>query len=110
MKTILPLLALLLLAGCSIAVPKTRIEGTLAGKPFIGQFPKDCSLQGLVVTSDTNGNLSLKIDTLSSKNSPDVIGASGAAYAQQVKALGDAFKAGVEAAGGAVGNAASNLK
>ena len=93
-------------SGCQVAVPKTVIKGSLGGAPFAFTGPKDCTLAGMELTAGSNGVVSIKIQSLNSKNSPDVINASAAGYAAQVKALSDAFAAGAEAVGKATGTAA----
>lgn len=87
-------------------MPKTQVTGSLGGKPFSLETPKDNDLVGLDVTCDTNGAVRVHIDKLTSNLNPTAVSNAGAAQAQIITATGDAVtkavQAGASAAAGAV--------
>ncbi len=98
-------LTALALAGC-VAVPKTKITGTIAGQPFSISSPKDSELRGLEVMAASNGVVTIKIESLSAKMNPDVISTTAAGQAAMINgiagmvtnAVSAAVSAGVSAA------------
>ena len=79
----------LALAGC-VGTPHTTIEGTLNGRPFVIEAPKDGDLTGFDLTAETNGAVHVHIDHLAVKMNPDVIGQTGAAQTAIIAATGAA--------------------
>ena len=73
------------LTGC-VAVPKTTITGSIAGQPFAISSPKDSTLNGLLITANTNG-VSVKIDSLTAKMNPDIITTTAAGQKAMIDAI-----------------------
>lgn len=74
MKKLLCILPALALCGCmNLVIPKTVIKGTINGTPFAISSPKDSELRGLQITVNTNGDVSVVIDALTTKMNPEVI-------------------------------------
>ena len=82
-----PVLLVLLLAGC-VATPQTTIRGTLNGSPFEVRAPKDGDVTGFDLVAETNGAVRLRIEHLTVKMNPDVIGQAGAAQRGLIEATG----------------------
>jgi hypothetical protein len=99
MKKLLFLTPLLVaLCGCA-GVPETYIK--LPGGGLL-KSPKQIELTNLVVTANTNGKFNVKIDSLTSKNDPDVIAQVGLAQAkmlEQVSAMMQQFTEQMKKAG-----------
>jgi len=95
------------LAGCSLnsAIPKTQVTGSLGGKPFTLETPKDNDLTGLDVSCDTNGTVRVHIDTLTSNLNPTNVANAGTAQAQIITATGDVILKGIQAGAAAAGTA-----
>ena len=66
--------ALALLAGCKSPVPGTHISGSIGGKPFEFNSPKQMAMEGfsLAHTAGTN-TFTLTINKMKSENDPAVI-------------------------------------
>lgn len=94
---LIALLSLILLTGCVI-VPHTHISGVINGHPFEVDSPKD--VNGLDINIETNGSAHIHLD--SSKNSPDVISATGNAQAQVTSVYEKGFVDGLGLAKGAL--------
>ncbi len=96
-----------LLAGCSVnmAIPKTKVTGSLGGQPFSLETPKDNDLVGLDVTCETNGTVRVHIDKLTARLNPDNVANAGTAQAAIIGATGEAVAKSF-AAGAAAGAAA----
>jgi hypothetical protein len=80
-------LILILAAGC-VATPETTIRGTLNGSPFEVRAPKDGDMTGFDLVAETNGAVRLRIEHLTVKMNPDVIGQAGAAQRGLIEATG----------------------
>ena len=92
MRRVVPLaaaLGALALSGC-VSTPHTTIEGTLNGRPFVIEAPKDGDLTGFDLMAETNGAVHVHIDHLAVKMNPDVIGQTGAAQTAIIAATGEA--------------------
>lgn len=98
-------LSILLITGC-VAVPKTKISGSLGGQPFTLEAPKDGDLQGLELSAETNGSVHMHIDHLTVKMNPDVISQTASGQVQIINATGDVVAKGISAAIQAGGKAA----
>ena len=100
MKTAIALAAIALLTGC-VAVPQTAIKGTVAGKPFSLSSPKDSELLGLKVVADTNGTVTITIQSLKCRMNPDVITMTGEAQVKIIQAVANGVSSAMGTAGGA---------
>lgn len=105
-------LALVLVAGCTVggASPKTKVSGSLAGKPFSLETPKDNELTGLDFSCETNGTVHLRIERLTSSVNPTNVANTAAGQVAIIQATAAAIQqgmqAGATAAGAALGAAA----
>ena len=91
MKNLFLPFALLFLTGCiAMSVPRTTITGTVAGKPFKFEGPKDVDLSSLTITATAAGDLTLTITGLKSVMNPEVITTTGDAQVKLVQAGADA--------------------
>ena len=108
-KTTLTFLALatlsLGLAGCMNPVPRTQIQGTIAGQTFSLSNPKDTTITNLQVTVSTNGTATLSIGYLSSANNSNTISASYGGQAEAVTAAGEQVNRAWTNAAGLLGTA-----
>ena len=101
---ILPLmLAAVVLAGCSVGnvVPKTKVSGSIAGKPFSLETPKDNDLVGLQIDTETNGTVHLRIEKLTAATNPMVISNAAAGQAAIIGATAEGVAKGIAAAAAA---------
>lgn len=98
MKNILFLVPLLALAGC-LSVPMTKISGTVEGKPFELDCPKNVTLNGFKVSAETN-RVTVEIQSLTTVMDPQVITTTGDAQTKLVTGI-------ISATGDAVGKAAA---
>jgi hypothetical protein len=109
MKKLFLLLPLFLTGCVGSMVPMTKISGTISGQPFELQSPKDSELTGLEIVAqgkDTFGGtniVTVKIQSLKAKMSPEVITTTGDA---QAKLISTAVAAGAAVAGQVAGAAA----
>jgi hypothetical protein len=94
MMMVVVAVAALALSGCSVrnAVPQTKITGSIAGRPFSVVTPKDSDIENLSIESQTNGTITVKLDKLTAKMSPDVIANTGVAQAQINASITDGLK------------------
>ncbi len=84
------------LCGC-VAVPKTKITGTIAGAPFEVVSPKDSDLAGLEISADTNGTVRIRVEKLSARMNPEVITTTAAGQVALINAAADAVTKAVAA-------------
>ncbi len=88
--TFLSAILCLPLCGCmNLMVPRTTIKGSIAGQPFLVSSPKDSTLQGLTVTADTNGAVSIKLQSLTATMNPEVITTTGDAQQKMIQTVID---------------------
>lgn len=83
-------------------VPMTKIQGTLAGQPFTLQVPKDLDLEGLKLSAQQNGVVTVEVSKLRSRMNPEVITTTADG---QSKLIATAVAAGAAVAGQAAGAA-----
>lgn len=91
MKTplLIALLGALACAGCAnLMVPKTEIKGNIGGHDWSLSSPKDSELTGLQITAETNGSMSIVIQGLKARMSPEVIQMTGDAFVNGINAIG----------------------
>lgn len=114
MKTIL---LFLLCCGCArmsrVQVPANEVQFTTAHGSLSLKHPQDTTMKDVVIEIATNGTVRAQIGSLTTKNSPDVIGETAAGEVAKIKQWGETgaqmFKAGAEAAGAAAGAGAKTL-
>lgn len=82
------LIIVLVLTGCSIGVPSTKIIGNLKTGKFSIKAPKDYQIGTLHVSADTNGNVTVDLSQLNATNSPQVIAGSAAGQVDIINAVG----------------------
>lgn len=115
-KTLITIAAGALLAGCTLnnSFPKTSISGSLGGKPFSIQSPKDSDVTGLEITAATNGTIRIRVDRVSASLSASNIAAVADGQSKLVTSLADANAKTADALskliGSGVGAAASTAK
>ena len=83
MKRTLQILSLVTIAGlCGcVAVPTSRISGSLGGHPFHMSLPKDATVKKVEVRAETNGTVVINIEEMSVKMNPEVITTTAAGQA-----------------------------
>lgn len=96
MKKTIPILLAFLCSCASSQVPRSDITFDLVKGTGHLLLPKDADVSGLLITVSTNHDVSIKIQKLSVKTNPEVIGASGVATADSITAIGNVVIKGVE--------------
>jgi hypothetical protein len=98
-------LLLIFTTGCiARSVPRTSIAGSIGGRPFKIEAPKDISLSQLKISADTNGVVSISIESLTARMNPDVITTTAEGQVKMIHAIGEQMReASAKAAGKAVG-------
>ena len=93
-------LLLMLSTGCARwLVPTTEISGTVGGMPFRFSGPKDTSADSIRIEVATNGTAMIQLTNFKTKNSPEVITASGDTFNQSLEtAFNGGYKLGAQLA------------
>ncbi len=100
-KLMIAVCGLVVLAVGCVSVPKTVINGTIAGQPFSVTSPKDSEMNGLDVSVATNGTVSLHITSLKAQMNPEVITMTGDAQAKIISAVASGVSGALGTAGAA---------
>ena len=98
-KTISLIALALACAGCiAQSVPRTKITGSIGGKPVSFEMPKDVTLGSLSFQADTNGNVSVVVSNLTTRMNPEIVVTTGEAQDKMIRALGDKIIDGIKSA------------
>lgn len=98
LMTVCAALALVAMTGCvGRVMPQTTIKGSIGGKPFSVTTPKDSELAGLEITAQTNGAVSVKLQSLKAQINPEAVATTGAAQTAIINATADVVSKATEA-------------